>query len=396
MVLSRKAQAIPSSMTLKIDALSKEMRAKGMDVVSFGVGEPDFDTPSYIKKAAVEALQKGYTKYTAASGIAELKQAICNRYEKKYGLSYTDDCCVVSNGAKHSLFNSFQAILNPGDEVLIIAPYWLSYSELVKMADGIPVIVHAAEENGFIPEMSALEAAVTENTKAIIVNSPSNPTGAVYSRELLTEIAAFCEKHDLFIVSDEIYDELVYGIEPYSIASVSEDAKQRTIVVNGMSKAFAMTGWRIGYVLCDPMIAKVMTRFQSNATSNPCSISQYASIAAFRGGEKEMEEMVSIFRSRRDFLCALINDIPGMQCAVPDGAFYALISIKNFLGKSFDGQVITDSLTFAEILLKEKMVAVVPGTPFAAEGYIRLAYTCSEDTIKKGISRIADFCSKLS
>jgi len=395
MVLSRKALAIPPSMTLKIDALSKEMRAKGMDVVSFGVGEPDFDTPNYIKKAAIEALQKGYTKYTPASGIAELKHAICERYEKKYGLSYTENCCVVSNGAKHSLFNSFQAILNPGDEVLIIAPYWLSYSEHVKMADGVPVIINASEENGFMPELADLEAAVTEKTKAIIINSPSNPTGAVYSKELLTEIAAFCEKHDLFIISDEIYDELVYGIEPYSIAAVSEDAKQRTIVVNGMSKAFAMTGWRIGYVLCDPVIAKVMTSLQSNATSNPCSISQYASIAAFSGGEKEMAEMVEIFRRRRNCLCDLINNIPGMKCAHPDGAFYALIGIQSFIGKSYDGQVITDSLTFAEILLKEKMVAVVPGTPFAAEGYIRLAYTCSEETIKKGISRLADFCSKL-
>ena len=204
------------------------------------------------------------------------------------------------------------------------------------------------------------------------------------------------DRYDLFIISDEIYDELVYGIEPYSIASVSEDAKQRTIVVNGVSKAFAMTGWRIGYTLCDPVIAKVMTSFQSNATSNPCSISQYASIAAFKGGEKEMEEMVSTFRCRRDLLCSLINDIPGMKCAVPDGAFYALISIKNFIGKSYDGQTITDALSFAEVLLKEKMVAVVPGTPFAAENYIRLAYTCSEDTIKKGISRIAEFLSKLS
>lgn len=396
MVLSRKALAIPPSMTLKIDALSKEMRAKGMDVVSFGVGEPDFDTPNYIKKAAIEALQKGYTKYTAASGMAELKQAICKRYEKKYGLTYAENCCVVSNGAKHSLFNSFQAILNPGDEVLIIAPYWLSYSELVKMADGIPVIVNAAEENHFMPRVSDLEAAVTEKTKAIIINSPSNPTGAVYSKALLEEIAAFCQKHDLFIVSDEIYDELVYGITPYSIASVSEDAKMRTIVVNGVSKAFAMTGWRIGYVLCDPAIAKVMTSFQSNATSNPCSISQYASVAAFSGGEKEMAEMVNIFRKRRDLLCSLINEIPGLQCAVPDGAFYALININNFIGKHFDGQTITDSLSFAEVLLKEKMVAVVPGTPFAAEGYIRLAYTCAEDTIKKGIARIADFCSKLS
>lgn len=395
MVLSRKAQAIPPSMTLKIDALSKEMRAKGMDVVSFGVGEPDFDTPSYIKKAAVEALQKGYTKYTAASGLAELKQAICNRYAKKYGLSYAENNCVVSNGAKHSLFNTFQAILNPGDEVLIIAPYWLSYTELVKMADGVPVIVNAAEDHDFLPRICDLEAALTPRTKAIIINSPSNPTGAVYPSALLAEIAAFCEKHELFIVSDEIYDELVYGIEPTSIASVNDFAKQYTIVVNGMSKAFAMTGWRIGYVLCDPAIAKIMTSFQSNATSNPCSISQYASIAAFDGGEKEMEEMIETFRKRRDLICSLINEIPGMQCKVPDGAFYALISIKNFLGKSHDGQIISDSLSFAEILLQEKMVAVVPGTPFAAEGYIRLAYTCSEDTIKKGISRIADFCSKL-
>ncbi len=395
MVLSRKASAIAPSMTLKIDALSKEMKANGLDVVGFGVGEPDFDTPDYIKKAAVEALERGFTKYTAASGINDLKLAICKRYAEKYGLAYNMANCVISNGAKHSLFNTFQAILNPGDEVILIAPYWLSYSELVKMADGVPVVVHASEENKFMPVVADLEAAVTDKTKAIIINSPSNPTGAVYSEELLREIAAFCEKHDLFIVSDEIYDELVYGIEPYSIASVSESVKERTIVINGLSKAYAMTGWRIGYVLCDAHIAKVMTSFQSNATSNPCSISQYAGVAALNGGTEEMAEMVDIFRSRRDLLCSMINDIPGLKCAVPDGAFYAFISIENFIGKSCNGQVITDDLSFAEILLKEKMVAVVPGTPFEAKNYIRLAYTCHEDRIKLGIHRLAEFCSEL-
>ena len=395
MVLSRKASAIAPSMTLKIDALSKEMRAKGLDVVSFGVGEPDFDTPDYIKKAAAEALDNGFTKYTAASGIAELKQAVCKRYNDKYGISYTEANCVISNGAKHSLFNTFQAILNPGDEVILIAPYWLSYSELVKMADGVPVVVYASEANNFMPVVADLEAAVTDKTKAIIINSPSNPTGAVYSEELLREIAAFCEKHDLFIVADEIYDELVYGIEPYSIASVSESVKERTIVINGLSKAYAMTGWRIGYVLCDARIAKVMTSFQSNATSNPCSISQYAGVAALGGGEQEIAEMVGIFRSRRDLLCSMINDIPDMKCAVPDGAFYALISIENFVGKSHGDQVITDDLSFTETLLKEKMVAVVPGTPFEAKNYIRLAYTCHEDRIALGIRRIAEFCSEL-
>ena len=329
------------------------------------------------------------------SGINDLKLAICKRYADKYSLAYNMANCVISNGAKHSLFNTFQAILNPGDEVILIAPYWLSYSELVKMADGVPVIVHASEANNFMPVVADLEAAVTEKTKAIIINSPSNPTGAVYSEELLREIAAFCEKHDLFIISDEIYDELVYGIDPYSIASVSENVKERTIVINGLSKAYAMTGWRIGYVLCDTRIAKVMTSFQSNATSNPCSISQYAGVAALNGGEDEMKEMVDIFRGRRDLLCSMINKIPGLRCAVPDGAFYAFISIENFIGKSCNGQVITDDLSFAEILLREKMVAVVPGTPFDAKNYIRLAYTCHEDRIALGINRIAEFCSEL-
>ncbi len=395
MVLSKKAQSITPSLTLKIDAKSKKMKAEGLDVIGFGAGEPDFDTPEYIKDAAKEALDKGFTKYTAATGTPELKKAACKRYLDKYGLVYDAKNCVVSNGAKHSLFNVLQAILNPGDEVVIIKPFWLSYSELVKMADGVPVFAEAYEKDMFLPKPEAIEAAVTDRTKAIIVNSPSNPTGAVYDKELLEGIADIAKKHDLFIISDEIYDELVYGAEQTSIACISEDAKTRTIIVNGMSKAYAMTGWRIGYILCDERIVSVISGFQSNSTSNPCSIAQYASVAALANGEKELVEMQRTFKNRRDLIYGLIEDIPLLSCAEPQGAFYVFVNIGNTIGKSYKGKEITDALSFADILLAEKLVAVVPGTPFGAEGYIRLSYACSEQSIDRGLARIAEFCAEL-
>lgn len=383
-------------MTLKIDAHAKELCAQGLDVVGFGAGEPDFITPKYIRDAAVAAIEEGHTKYTPASGIPALKQAACDRYQRKYGLSYTTANAVFSGGAKHSLFNTMQTLLNPGDEVLIIAPFWLSYSELVKMADGVPVIVHAAEENGFCPAIADLEAAITQRTKAIIVNSPSNPTGAVYGFGLLKQIADLAQRHDLYIISDDIYDELVYGVEQHCIAQVNEDAKKRTIVINGVSKAYAMTGWRIGYALCDEAIAKVMTAYQSNATSNPCSISQYASVAALEGGTQEIAQMRQAFERRRDLICDLIDGIPMLSCNRPGGAFYTFVNITRTVGRKFQGKEIKDAISFAEILLSEKLVAVVPGTPFGAEGYIRLSYACAEENIKKGLARIAAFCEQLS
>ena len=395
MVLSRKMEAIEPSLTLKISALAAKMKSEGLDVVSFGAGEPDFETPEYIRDAGKLAIDTGKTRYTPASGIVELKKAVCARYFDKFGLEYAPENVVVSSGAKHTLYNVMQVLLNPGDEVVIITPYWLSYSELVKMADGIPVFVDAKEEDGFRPDPAAIEAAITEKTKAIVINSPSNPTGVVYDTDLLAKIAAICEKHDMAIISDEIYDELVYDGDIRSIACVSEDAKQRTIIVNGMSKAYAMTGWRIGYVLCDKRIASVMSSVQSNATSNPCSIAQYASVAALNGGKEELESMRKIFAHRRDYICELIDDIPGLTCARPSGAFYALCGIKDFIGKSYNGTVLTDDITFAETLLKEKLVAVVPGTPFGAEGFIRLSYACSEENTKKGLDRIKEFLSEV-
>lgn len=396
MKFSKKAMGISPSLTLGIDTLSKEMKAQGKDVISFGVGEPDFDTPVYIKEAAKAAIDRGCTKYTPVPGIMELREAIAERYRQVYGLSYTAASVVVSNGAKQSLYNTFQAILDPGDEVIIISPYWVTYPELVKMASGTPVIVEAMEEDDFQPDISKIEEAVTERTRAIIVNNPSNPCGNVYSRDNLEKIAQIAQKYDLVIVSDEIYDVLCYQGEMISIASISDDAKSRTVIVNGMSKAFAMTGWRMGYTICDPSLAKVMTSYQSHSSSNPSSVSQYAALAALLGPKEDMKEMVAAFAARAKLIYQLLNEIPGVSCRMPAGAFYVLSNIKSALGKSYRGVRIENSVQFAELLLKEKLVAVVPGVAFGAEGYMRLSYATSEENIKKGIARIREFFGELN
>ena len=396
MKFSKKAMGISPSLTLGIDTLSKEMKAQGQDVVSFGVGEPDFDTPVYIKEAAKAAIDRGYTKYTPVPGIMELREAIAERYRQVYGLSYTAANVVVSNGAKQSLYNIFQAILDPGDEVIIISPYWVTYPELVKMASGTPVIVEAKEEDHFQPDISKIEEAVTERTRAIIVNNPSNPCGNVYSRESLEEIAQIAQKYDLVIVSDEIYDVLCYQGDMISIAGISEDAKERTVIVNGMSKAFAMTGWRMGYTISDPALAKVMTSYQSHSSSNPSSISQHAALAALLGPKDDMKEMVTAFAARAKLIYQLLNEIPGVSCQMPAGAFYVLPNIKSAFGKCYRGVRIENSVQFAELLLKEKLVAVVPGIAFGAEGYMRLSYATSEENIKKGIGRIREYFCELN
>ncbi|MBC8539325.1 pyridoxal phosphate-dependent aminotransferase [Christensenellaceae bacterium NSJ-63] len=395
MQISKKALGISPSLTLGIDALSKEMKQAGKDVVGFGAGEPDFDTPAYIKEAAVAAIGEGKTKYTPASGILELKQAVCDRYKNKFGLEYAPAQVVVSSGAKHSLFNTFAAILNPGDEVIIITPYWLTYPELVKMADGVPVFVEAREEDGFAPCSADIEAAVTKKTRAIIVNSPSNPCGCVYSEKCLREIARLAEKHDLYIVADEIYDELIYTGKAMSIAMMSDDAKARTIIVNGMSKAYAMTGWRIGYTIAPAEVAKVMGSYQSHSTSNPCSIAQYASVAALTGPQEDKARMVEVFASRSRLMAGLINAVPGMSCREPEGAFYIFASIRGLIGKKYRGEVITGSVKFAELLLENELTAVVPGIAFGADDYIRLSYATSEENIKKGLARIEKFCREV-
>ena len=395
MELSKKATAIAPSLTLKIDALSNQMKAEGKDVIGFGAGEPDFPTPTYIKEAAKEALDKDFTRYTPASGMLELKKAVCARYKRKYGLSYAPEQVVISSGAKHSLFNAFQAILNPGDEVIVLSPYWVTYPELVKMADGAPVFVETSAENNFRADAEQIEAAITDKTRAIILNSPSNPCGCVYGRDVLEKIGALAVKHDFYIISDEIYDELNYGEPITSIATIGEEVRKRTIIVNGMSKAYAMTGWRIGYTLSDASIAKVMGSYQSHATSNPCSIAQYASVAALNGDGTDVAEMVEAFKKRSRLMYKLVNDIPGLSCKLPEGAFYIFVSIKGCIGKSINGQVIDGSISFAEQLLKEKNVAVVPGIAFGADEYIRLSYATSEENITKGLARIDSFCREL-
>ncbi|BDF57757.1 aminotransferase [Christensenellaceae bacterium] len=395
MQLSEKALAISPSLTLKITAMAKDMKKRGLDVVGFGAGEPDFDTPQHIKDAAIEGLKIGMTKYTPASGTIELKKAVCADL-KKHGLHYDPTQIVISNGAKHSLFNVFQAILNPGDEVIIIQPYWLTYPELVKMAGGVPVYVDAKECDNFEPLKENIQAAVTPKTKAIIVNNPSNPCGCIYSQETLEMIAGIAKKHDFFIISDEIYDELVYdGNKHASIAAVSEDAYQRTILVNGLSKTYAMTGWRIGYTASSAEIAKIMGSYQSHATSNPCSIAQFAGIAALTGPRDEIVAMREEFDARRKLMVKLINDIDGLSCVTPMGAFYVMLNISGVKGRSLDGKKIESSLDFSEMLLEKKLTAVIPGAAFGADDFVRLSYAVSRENIEKGIGRIAEFVAML-
>ncbi|HBU13188.1 MAG TPA: aspartate aminotransferase [Clostridiales bacterium] len=396
MQLSQKALAISPSITLHITAMAKEMKEKGMDVAGFGAGEPDFDTPQNIKDAAKKALDMGLTKYTPASGTNELKQAVCDSLKRKRGLSYEPPQIVISNGAKHSLYNIFQAILNPGDEVIIIAPYWLTYPELVKMADGVPVFVETREEEGFEPSEQAIRAAVTEKTKAIIVNNPSNPCGCVYAQETLEMIAGIAKEANFYIISDEIYDELIYdGRAHYSIAHIDRDAYGRTIVVNGLSKSYSMTGWRIGYTASRADIAKVMGSIQSHAASNPCSFAQYAGVEALNGPQDELEVMRGEFDRRRKAIVRMINDIDGLSCFEPQGAFYVMMNISRLKGKQIDGKVIHTSVDFAEALLDKKLTAVVPGAAFGADDYERLSYATSMETIEKGMRRIAEFVKLL-
>lgn len=394
--LSRCATAIQPSATLSIDTKAKELKASGMDVVGFGAGEPDFNTPSHIVAAAVQALKDGKTRYTPASGTMELREAICRKLKQDNDLTYTAQQIVVSNGAKHSLFNALQAICNPGDEVLLPAPYWVSYYELIKMAGGVPVLVTSCEENGFLVTPAQLQAAVTKKTKAIILNSPCNPTGAVYSRQQLKELAQFAVKNDLYVISDEIYECLIYdGAEHVSIASFGEDIKALTIVVNGLSKAYAMTGWRIGYTASNAAIAKAMGNYQSHATSNPNSIAQAASIAALDGDKTDQIAMVAEFARRREYMMQRIERINGIHAVNPLGAFYVFANIGDLFGKSCDGQPITSAMDFSKVLLEKHNTAVVPGEAFGDTRYIRLAYATDMDSIKKGLDRIEAFVNSL-
>ncbi len=395
-VLAKRITSISPSLTLAISAKAKSMKAAGEKVISFGVGEPDFNTPDYIIAAAEEALEKGFTKYTPSSGMPELKHAIAAKFERDNGLSYDASQIIVSNGAKHSIFNVCYALIDEGDEVIIPAPYWLTYPEIVKVCGGVPVTVKASKKTGFKITPEQLQAAITPKTKLFIFNSPCNPTGAVYTEEEVRALAAVCEKAGIYVLSDEIYEKLVYGdVKPFSMAACSKYMKEHTITVNGVSKTYAMTGWRIGYLAAPKEIAKAIDSFQSHATSNPNSIAQYAAVRALNSPEAQVDEMVARFARRRLSLIERISEFKGAYCIIPDGAFYAMLYVKDFYGKKFDDRVITDSMSFADALLDAAKVAVVPGAPFGADECVRLSYSLSMEEMLEGLDRIDAFLMSL-
>ncbi|NMM65714.1 pyridoxal phosphate-dependent aminotransferase [Clostridium sp. P21] len=396
MILSKKAQQIQPSLTLAITAKAKKMKSEGIDVIGFGAGEPDFNTPENIQNAAIDAIKKGFTKYTPASGIMELKEAIVDKFYNDNGVKYNTSQIIISTGAKQCLANAFSATLNPGDEVIIPIPYWVSYPELVKLADGVPVFVETSEANNFKYDIKDLEKAITDKTKIILVNSPNNPTGTVYTKEELIAIAELAKKHDLLILSDEIYEKLIYGNEKHvSFASLSEDAYNRTITINGVSKSYSMTGWRIGYAAASEEIIKLMSNIQSHTTSNPNSIAQYASVAALKGKSSDMDKMVQEFKNRRDYMVGKINEIDNLSCTNPEGAFYVMMNISKVFGKKSNDSEIKDSLTFSQILLEKEKVAVIPGIGFGMDSYVRLSYATSMENIKNGLDRIQKFVLEL-
>ena len=397
MKLSRKAEAISPSITLAITAKAKELKESGVDVISFGAGEPDFNTPSNIIEAAYKAMKEGKTKYTATSGIKELKEEICKKFLRDNGLKYDLDQIIVCTGAKQCLADAFMAILNEGDEVIIPTPYWVSYPELVKIAGGVPVFMEGSIKNHFKYEIEKLENIVTSKTKAIIINSPNNPTGTIYNKEELLELAKFAENHNLIIIADEIYEKLIYDGERHiSIASLTDYAYNNTIVINGLSKAAAMTGWRIGYAAANKEIIKLMTSIQSHMTSNTNSITQYAAIEALSNTEDSLNKMVKEFDNRRKYMINRLDSIKGINYILPKGAFYIMVNVSGVYGKSINEEKITDSLSFSKELLKEENVAVIPGIGFGLDDYIRLSYATSMENIENGIDRIEKFLNKLN
>ena len=390
--LSKKAQAVKPSSTLGITAKVKELKAEGVDVVGFGAGEPDFNTPENICDAVIAAIKEGFTKYTPASGTNELKKAVCKKFEEFNHLHYEPAQIVISNGGKHSLSNIFDAILNQGDEVIIPGPYWLSYPEMVKLSDGIPVIVYGTKENEYKVTADQIEQAVTAKTKALVLNSPNNPTGMIYTRDELQKIADLAVKYDFYVVSDEMYEYLIYGDEKHiSIASLGEEIYKRTLTCSGLSKSYAMTGWRIGYVGAPLQIAKLMGAIQSHATSNPNSIAQKAAYEALTGQQETVAAMCEKFNKRRIYMFERLSKMPHIQIFEPRGAFYAFVDISELLEMSYKGTPVSDGQNLAQILLSDYHVAVVPCDDFGYPNHVRLSYAISQEQIEKGLDRIENF-----
>lgn len=390
--LSQLARAVEPSTTLAIDTMFKQMKADGLDVIGFGAGEPDFPTPDYIKQAGIQAIEHNDTRYTPAAGTVELRKAICQRLREDCGVEYEPSQIVVSNGAKPCVGTALMALLNPGDEVILPAPFWVSYIELIRMAGGVPVVVEATEAEQFKISAEKLAAAITPKTKCMILNNPSNPTGMMYSREELEAIAKVCVEKDIYVISDEIYYRLVYDRNEFvSLAAISPEIKERTLLINGVSKSYAMTGWRIGYVAASPAVAKVLANYISHSTGSPCAISQKASALALSAPQDSIEEMRVAFEARRDFMVQRMNQIPGVSCIKPEGAFYVMMNVRKMFGKELFGTVITDCDVFGSLFLKYGKVAVVPGTGFGAPDFIRWSYATSKENIAAGLDRLEKF-----
>ena len=395
--LSTLAEAVHASSTMAIDSMYKNMKALGIDVVGFGAGEPDFPTPDNIKEACIRAIAENRTKYTAASGIIELKQAVCQRMKEDCGVDYQPSQVVIASGAKHIVYLTVRALVNPGDEVVIPAPYWVSYSEIVRMCGGIPVIAQTREEDEFKLTPQELDEAITDNTKCVLFNSPSNPTGMMYTREELRALADVCIARDVYIIADEIYSKLVYdGREFVSVAALGEDVKERTILINGVSKSYAMTGWRIGYSLAPEHITKVMSNYVSHSTAAPSTLSQWAAVEALTGPQDTVETMRQAFEARRNYMVDRVNSMELVSCLKPEGAFYIMMNIRKVFGKKCGDVVIDSCDTFASQLLEKGLVAVVPGSGFDAPDYVRWSYATSLENIKEGMDRLEKFLATLT
>ncbi|MGM9607876.1 MAG: pyridoxal phosphate-dependent aminotransferase [Oscillospiraceae bacterium] len=393
--LSQIAQAVQASTTLAIDAMFKQMKADGIDVIGFGAGEPDFNTPDNIKAAAVKAIDENKTRYTPAAGIMELRKAACQRLREDCGLDYQPTQIVAASGAKHSVYIALQVLVNPGDEVILPAPFWVSYYELIKMAGGVPVIVTATEEEDFKLTAEKLSAAITPKTKAMILNNPSNPTGMMYTKAELEAIADVCVKNEIYVIADEIYYGLVYDGQKFtSFASLGDKVKDLTILVNGVSKSYAMTGWRIGYAASNDQIAKVMSNYLSHSTSAPSSVSQWAAVEALSGPQEGILAMRDEFEARRNYIVERMNQIDGVSCLKPEGAFYVMMNIEKLLGRTFGGIEITGSDSFAKAFLEQGLVAVVPCSGFGAPNFVRWSYATSMDNIKAGLDRLEKFLAQ--
>ncbi len=389
--ISEKAKSISPSPTLAIDARYKEMIKEGIPVVGFGAGEPDFNTPENVKRAGIGAINANFTRYTPASGTIDLKQAVCRKIKRDTGLEYGIENIVISNGGKHSLSNVFICICNPGDEVILPAPYWVSYPEMIKIADATSVIINTTEENDFKFTPDQLRAAITPKTRALVLNTPSNPTGMIYTKAELEEIAKICVENNIYVVFDEIYEKLVYEGEHVNIATLGEDIKKLTIIVNGMAKAYCMTGWRVGYMAAEPEIAKAISNIQSHMTSNPCSIAQAASVEALDGDQSMIDDMKREYITRRDYMVKRIKSIDGVSCLNPHGAFYIFMNVKESLGKKHYGKMINTANEFCADVLDKALVAMVPSEGFGIDGYVRLSYATSMENIKTGLDRLEKY-----